>query len=127
MEVQAYRISNEAIYAEFTIDPVERILASRQLRWISKIAHMDKSRLSRKFLAAWHRNPRPVGRRQTTIHHSYIHALHMIGTISEDDKAGKLSDWFPLVMDDTKDWERRRKLLTPNILGWKDHNKIFGE
>eukprot|EP00957_Ditylum_brightwellii_P083893 6376030-Ditylum_brightwellii.AAC.1 len=95
MEVQAYQIFNKAIYADFNIDPVECILASRQLRWISKIAHMGESRLPRKFLAAWHQNPRPVGRRQMTIRHSYIHALHIIGAISEDDKAGKLSDWFP--------------------------------
>eukprot|EP00957_Ditylum_brightwellii_P129264 9860489-Ditylum_brightwellii.AAC.1 len=88
---------------------------------------MDKSRLPRKFLAAWHRNPRPVGRRQTTICHSYIHALHMIGAISEDDKARKLSDWFSQVTDDPEAWERRHKLLTQNILGWKDCNKIFGE
>eukprot|EP00957_Ditylum_brightwellii_P030519 2311404-Ditylum_brightwellii.AAC.1 len=127
MEVQAYQISNKAIYAEFNINPVERILASRQLRWIGKTAHMDKSRLPRKFLAAWHKNPRPVGRRQMTIRHSYIHVLRMIGAILEDDKVGKLSDWFPLVTNDPKDWERRRTLLTPNILGRKDHNKIFGE
>eukprot|EP00957_Ditylum_brightwellii_P090312 6877990-Ditylum_brightwellii.AAC.1 len=95
MEVQAYRISNKAIYVEFNIDPVECILPSRQLRWISKVAHMDESRLPRKFLVAWHRNFRPVGRRQMTIRHSYIHALCMIGAILEDDKAGKLSDWFP--------------------------------
>eukprot|EP00957_Ditylum_brightwellii_P200919 15315495-Ditylum_brightwellii.AAC.1 len=67
-------------------------MASRQLRWLGKIAHMDKSCLPRKFLAVWHRNPHPIGKRQTTIRHSYIHALHMIGTILEYDKAGKLSD-----------------------------------
>eukprot|EP00957_Ditylum_brightwellii_P178388 13587566-Ditylum_brightwellii.AAC.1 len=95
MEVQAYRISNKAVYAEFNTDPVERILASRQLHWIGKIAQMDKSRLPQNFLAAWNRNTCPVGRRQTTIRHSYIHALRMIGAILEDDKVGKLSDWFP--------------------------------
>ena len=108
-------------------DPADCILASRQLHWIGKIAQMDKSRLPRKFLAAWNRNPCPVGRRQTTIRHSYLHALHMIGAIPEDDKAGKLSDWFTQVTDDSKDWERRRKLLMPNILGRKDRDEIFGE
>eukprot|EP00957_Ditylum_brightwellii_P196884 15000267-Ditylum_brightwellii.AAC.1 len=61
---------------------------------------MDKSHLPRKFIAAWHRNSNPVGRRQTTICHSNIHALGMIGAILKDDKAGKLSDWFPQVTDD---------------------------
>eukprot|EP00957_Ditylum_brightwellii_P004902 373656-Ditylum_brightwellii.AAC.1 len=106
MEVQAYWISNEAIYKEFHIDPVEQIMASRQLHWLGKISLMDKSCLSRKFLAAWHRNPWPVGRIQTTIHHSYIHALQLNGAIQEDDKARKLSDWFPQVMDDPEVWER---------------------
>eukprot|EP00957_Ditylum_brightwellii_P099445 7575344-Ditylum_brightwellii.AAC.1 len=87
---------------------------------------MDESRLPQKFLSAWHRNPCPVGRRQTTIRHSYINALRMIGTISEDDKVWKLSDWFQQVTDDPKEWERRRKLLTPNILGQKDCDEIFG-
>ena len=51
----------------------------------------------------------------------------MIGAISEDDKAGKLSDWFPQVLDDPEAWERKRKLLTPNLIGLKDRNEIFGE
>eukprot|EP00957_Ditylum_brightwellii_P142945 10892095-Ditylum_brightwellii.AAC.1 len=126
MEVQAYRISEEAICAEFKIDPVKLILASRHLRWIGKIAHMDESCLPRKCLAAWHRNPYPVGRRQTTIRYSYIHALRMIDAILEDDKAGKLSDCLPQLTDDLEAWERRRKPLTPNILGPKDCNGIFG-
>eukprot|EP00957_Ditylum_brightwellii_P123825 9439061-Ditylum_brightwellii.AAC.1 len=86
---------------------------------------MDESRLPRKFLAAWHRNPCPVGRRQITIRHSYIHALRMIGAISKKDKAGKLSDWFPQVLNDPETWERKRKLLMPNMIGSKDCNKLF--
>eukprot|EP00957_Ditylum_brightwellii_P096507 7349945-Ditylum_brightwellii.AAC.1 len=88
---------------------------------------MDESRLPRKSLTAWHRNPRPVDRQQTTICHSYIHALRMTGAISDDDRAGKFSDMFPQVIDDPEAWERRRKLLTPNILGRKDCSEIFGE
>eukprot|EP00957_Ditylum_brightwellii_P004781 364356-Ditylum_brightwellii.AAC.1 len=68
---------------------------------------MDKLYLPRKFLAAWHRNPWPVGRRQTTICHSYIHALQLIGRIPEDNKDGKLYDWFLQVMDDPDVWERQ--------------------
>eukprot|EP00957_Ditylum_brightwellii_P204887 15341233-Ditylum_brightwellii.AAC.1 len=86
---------------------------------------MDRPCLPRKFLALWHRNPRPVGRRQITIHHSYIHALHMIGAIQEDNKIGKLSDWFLQVTDDPKAWERWCKLLIPNVLGQKDQAKIL--
>eukprot|EP00957_Ditylum_brightwellii_P025243 1910968-Ditylum_brightwellii.AAC.1 len=66
---------------------------------------MDESRLPRKFLAAWHRNPCPIGRRQTTMHHLYIHALRMVGAMSEDDKAEKLSDLFPQVLNDPEAWE----------------------
>eukprot|EP00957_Ditylum_brightwellii_P064071 4860446-Ditylum_brightwellii.AAC.1 len=81
-------------------------MASQQLCWIGKIALMDESHLPRKFLAAWHRKPHQVGRRQTTIHHSYIYALQLIGKIPEDDKARKLSDWFLQVTDDLEVWER---------------------
>eukprot|EP00957_Ditylum_brightwellii_P054802 4152960-Ditylum_brightwellii.AAC.1 len=63
---------------------------------------MDKSCLPRKFFAAWYRKPRPVGRRQTLMRHSYIHALRMIGAISEDNKVRKLSDWFLQMLDDPK-------------------------
>eukprot|EP00957_Ditylum_brightwellii_P018292 1377813-Ditylum_brightwellii.AAC.1 len=34
----------------------------------------------------------------------------MIGAVSKDDKAGKISDWFSKVTDDSEVWERRRKL-----------------
>eukprot|EP00957_Ditylum_brightwellii_P142649 10868564-Ditylum_brightwellii.AAC.1 len=127
MEVHACWVSNKTIYAEFCIDPIEEVLASRQLQWLGKIALMDKSHLPRKFLAPWHRNPHSLGSRQTTICHSYIHALHMIGAISEDDKAGKLSDWFPQILDDPKAWKILHKLLMPNKLGRKDCNELFGE
>eukprot|EP00957_Ditylum_brightwellii_P086764 6602355-Ditylum_brightwellii.AAC.1 len=80
------------MYKEFCTDPIEQIMTSGQLHWIGKITLMGKSCLPRKFLAVWHSNPCPVGRRQMTIRHSYIHALHMIGTSKEDDKARKLSD-----------------------------------
>ena len=43
MEVQLYRISNEEIYKEFGIDPLENILVSRQLKWIGKIALMPET------------------------------------------------------------------------------------
>eukprot|EP00957_Ditylum_brightwellii_P063602 4828050-Ditylum_brightwellii.AAC.1 len=54
MEVQLYRISNDSLYEEFGIDPLENIMLSRQLRWIGRIAFMEETRLPRKFLAAWH-------------------------------------------------------------------------
>eukprot|EP00957_Ditylum_brightwellii_P033504 2539090-Ditylum_brightwellii.AAC.1 len=100
-------------------------MASRQLRWLGKVALMDEFCLPRKFLAACHRNPHLVDRRQTIMHHSFIHTLHMIITILEDDKAGKLSDWFPQVTDDTEVLERQHTLLMPNILGQKDCNELL--
>eukprot|EP00957_Ditylum_brightwellii_P199038 15172128-Ditylum_brightwellii.AAC.1 len=91
MEVQMYRLSNEFLYEEYKIDPIDNIIASRQLRWLGKIAQMDKTRLPRKFIGAWHTNPRPVGRQQQTIRHTYLHALSMVGAIPTEDKEGKFA------------------------------------
>ena len=37
-----YHMSNKFLYKAFCIDPMENILASRQLRWLGKVACMDK-------------------------------------------------------------------------------------
>ena len=81
MEVQLYRISNEEIYKEFGIDPLENILVSRQLKWIGKIALMPENRLPRKFLAAWHFHPRPT--------------LRFAGVLPEGEKMGNLLIGYP--------------------------------
>ena len=127
MEVQLYRISNEEIYKEFGIDPLENILVSRQLKWIGKIALMPENRLPRKFLAAWHFHPRPTGRPQTTIRHSYIHALRFAGVLPEEEKNGKLADWLPQIADDPKEWERFRRSLTPNLTGRQNRERGVGQ
>mmetsp|Transcript_28684 Transcript_28684/g.41696 ORF Transcript_28684/g.41696 Transcript_28684/m.41696 type:complete len:107 (-) Transcript_28684:3048-3368(-) len=57
MEVQMYGLSNEFLYKEFCIDPIKNIMASRQLRWLGKIALMEETRLPRKCIGAWHANP----------------------------------------------------------------------
>eukprot|EP00957_Ditylum_brightwellii_P113715 8670234-Ditylum_brightwellii.AAC.1 len=75
MEVQLYCISNDSLYEEFGIDPLENIMVSCQLQWIGRITLMEETRLPCKFLAACHIHPRPVGRPQTTIRHTYVHAL----------------------------------------------------
>eukprot|EP00957_Ditylum_brightwellii_P175671 13375941-Ditylum_brightwellii.AAC.1 len=78
---------------------------------------MDKTRLPRKFIGAWHTKPCPVGRPQQTIRHTYLHALWMVEAIPTEDKEGKFATWFPQVTKDPKEWERRQKLLTPNLIG----------
>eukprot|EP00957_Ditylum_brightwellii_P097993 7463698-Ditylum_brightwellii.AAC.1 len=78
---------------------MENILASRQLRWLGKVAPMEETRLPRKFIGVWHVNPRPTGRPQQTIRHTYFRALRLMGTIPEGDKEGKFSDWFPQAGD----------------------------
>eukprot|EP00957_Ditylum_brightwellii_P038858 2937287-Ditylum_brightwellii.AAC.1 len=86
MEVQMYGLSNEFLYEEFKIDPIDNIMASQQLCWLGKIAQMEETRLPCKFIGAWHVNPHPVGRPQQTISHKYLHALHMMGAILTEDK-----------------------------------------
>ena len=113
-------ISNESLYEDFRIDPVDNIMVSRQLRWIGKIALMEENRLPRKFISTWHINPRSHGRPQTTIRHTYMHALRMIEAISPDDKQGQLETWLKPILYDPRAWEARRKTLTPNLIGWKE-------
>eukprot|EP00957_Ditylum_brightwellii_P083287 6332596-Ditylum_brightwellii.AAC.1 len=86
LEVQMCRITNKFLYEEFRIDPIANIMASRQIRWLGNIAQMGENRLPCKFIAAWYTNPRPMGRPQQTLRHTYLYALRMLGAIPQDDK-----------------------------------------
>eukprot|EP00957_Ditylum_brightwellii_P040658 3077146-Ditylum_brightwellii.AAC.1 len=124
MEVQMYRMSNEFLYEELCIDPMENILASRQLHWLGKVALMTETRLPQKFIGAWHINPRPTGCPQQTIQHMYLHALCLMGAILADNKEGNFSDWFPQATKDPKEWGKCQRLLTPNLIGCKEQTEV---
>eukprot|EP00957_Ditylum_brightwellii_P199120 15178070-Ditylum_brightwellii.AAC.1 len=81
---------------------------------------MEETRLPRKFIGAWHVKPRPTGRPQQTIRHTYLRALRLMGSVLEDDKEGKFSDWFPQATKHPKDWGKHWRLLTPNLIGRKE-------
>eukprot|EP00957_Ditylum_brightwellii_P021391 1612930-Ditylum_brightwellii.AAC.1 len=44
----------------------------------------------------------------------------MVGAIPTEDKEGKFATWFPQATEDPKEWERCRKILTPNLIGQQD-------
>eukprot|EP00957_Ditylum_brightwellii_P101749 7754207-Ditylum_brightwellii.AAC.1 len=98
-------------------------MASRQLCWLSKIALIEETCLPRKFIGAWHANSHPVGRPQQTICHMYLCELHMMRKIPMDDMEGIFAMWFPQATIDPKEWERHRKLLTPNLIDQKYSTK----
>eukprot|EP00957_Ditylum_brightwellii_P079603 6052991-Ditylum_brightwellii.AAC.1 len=77
-------------------------MASRQVRWLGNIAWMRENRIPHKFIAAWHTNPRPKGRPEQTMRHTYLSALRMLEAILQDDKEGKLERWFPQAIDGPK-------------------------
>eukprot|EP00957_Ditylum_brightwellii_P140815 10726425-Ditylum_brightwellii.AAC.1 len=77
---------------------------------------MNESRLPRKFINAWHPNPRIVGRPLTTFWHMYLHALRVAEVIPEDNKQGKLNNWMPTTCQDPIGWEKRRLEITPNLV-----------
>eukprot|EP00957_Ditylum_brightwellii_P147159 11205493-Ditylum_brightwellii.AAC.1 len=85
---------------------------------------MEETRLPRKFIGAWHVKPQPTGHPRQTIWHTYLRALRLMGAISEDDKEGKFSDWFPQATKDPKDEEKRWRLLTPNLIGCKELTEV---
>eukprot|EP00957_Ditylum_brightwellii_P041893 3173027-Ditylum_brightwellii.AAC.1 len=117
-DVQNQRITNSSLYTSFNIDPIENIVASRQLRWIGKIALMSESRLPRKFINAWHKKPRPVGQPLVTIWHTYLHSLRLIGEILADDDVSLLDDWMSTIWKDPTDWDQCRFDLTPLTVGY---------
>eukprot|EP00957_Ditylum_brightwellii_P008774 665158-Ditylum_brightwellii.AAC.1 len=84
---------------------------------------MDEKRLPRKFLTAWHIHPRPVGRPQMTIRHTYFHALRFAGVLEESDKAGEISDWMPRFQDNPKEWDTFHQSITPNLIGRKNRDQ----
>eukprot|EP00957_Ditylum_brightwellii_P168230 12807556-Ditylum_brightwellii.AAC.1 len=47
-----------------------------------------------------------------------------MGAIPDDDKEGTFSDWFPQATEDPKEWGRRRRLLTPNLIGRKEQTEV---
>eukprot|EP00957_Ditylum_brightwellii_P089665 6828596-Ditylum_brightwellii.AAC.1 len=79
---------------------------------------MEKSCLPRKFINNWYPKACPVGGPLTTIHHTYLQALQLIGEILEDDEDGRLNDWMPTIWKDPPTWECRRLELTPHIIGY---------
>eukprot|EP00957_Ditylum_brightwellii_P050479 3828000-Ditylum_brightwellii.AAC.1 len=98
MEVQMYQISNKSLYTEFYINLLKNIITSHQLQWQGKIALMEESRLPKKCISAWHSNLQPIGQPQTTIHHTCICVLCMIGVITPTDQQGCLAIWFPQII-----------------------------
>eukprot|EP00957_Ditylum_brightwellii_P086665 6594520-Ditylum_brightwellii.AAC.1 len=72
--------------------------------------------MPRKFLTAWHIHPRPVGCPQTTIRHTYSHALRFAGVLEELDKDRKISDWMPMIQEDPKQWDTFCRSITSNLI-----------
>eukprot|EP00957_Ditylum_brightwellii_P146790 11174939-Ditylum_brightwellii.AAC.1 len=81
---------------------------------------MEETHFLQKCIGTWHANPCPVDRPQQTIWHTNLHDLHIIGTIPIEDNEGKFATWFPQATENSKEWERHRKLLTSNLIGRKD-------
>eukprot|EP00957_Ditylum_brightwellii_P026181 1980596-Ditylum_brightwellii.AAC.1 len=81
---------------------------------------MEETCLPSKFIGAWQVNPRPTGRPQQTIQQMYFHALRLMGVIPMYDKQGNFAMWVPQVINNPKEWEARRKLLMPNLIGQKE-------
>eukprot|EP00957_Ditylum_brightwellii_P015622 1178462-Ditylum_brightwellii.AAC.1 len=103
---------------------MKNTLASRQLRWLGKVALMEETRLPQKFIGAWHIYPCPTGCPQQTIWHTYLRALCLMGATPADNKEGKFSDWFPQATKAPKDGGKHRRLLMPNLIGRKEQTEV---
>ena len=97
-QVKEQRITNEQIREKFLdIRNIGDFISERQLRWLSKIAQMDDTRLPRQLLTAWCDNPRPRGRPQQTIRNCQVRAIQRIlPSVSEE---GRTAEWIDIAAD----------------------------
>eukprot|EP00957_Ditylum_brightwellii_P120141 9167196-Ditylum_brightwellii.AAC.1 len=73
-------------------------LPNFQCKSVQKIWHRPAGKYS-----AWHVHPQPVEHAQTTIPHTYMHALQFTEVLTTEDKNGKLVDWMPEIVEDPKE------------------------
>ena len=75
-DVKEQHITNDQVREKMNnCHNLMQMLELRRARWLEKIAHMDETKNTRKFLVAWTSKPRPPGRPQQTSRHSYARTL----------------------------------------------------
>ncbi len=65
-QVWTHQITTDDLYEHIGIKCIEYYIRVRALRWVGHVAHMDKTRLPRRLLAAWVANSRPIGGTELT-------------------------------------------------------------
>ena len=93
------------------IKPIDYYIRQRRLQWAGKIANMPATRLPRRMMAAWVRNPRPRGRPYKTYGQTLTNDIRAAVELAHNkhpqlniqplpkDYNGHLSSWFHLVTD----------------------------
>ena len=61
-----YRITTDELYERIGIKSIEYYIRVHTLRWVDRVARMDKTRLPRRLLTAWVENSRPIGGTEMT-------------------------------------------------------------
>ena len=56
----------EELYERIGVQSIEYYIRVRTLRWVGRVARMDKSRLPRRLFLAWVANSRPIGGTEMT-------------------------------------------------------------
>jgi hypothetical protein len=94
-EVEEMKITNKSLRLAFGNMPdIVDIIKKRQMNWVSDIAKMPIKRLPRKLIASWTKDPRKIGRPQTTYRNSYAECISTL--LPNISKTLPLTDWIPI-------------------------------
>jgi hypothetical protein len=86
-QVKEHEIKNETIVQKLNLKPVKTYFRVRQLRFLTRIAHMDPSRLPRQVVNSQANANGSCSRNVATTKRAYKMALEKVG-LSQNDKGG---------------------------------------
>jgi len=94
-----HQISSLSLQKRTGVFPIEYYLASRTLLWAGHVARMPKSRLPKRLMLSWVREPRIAGGQEMTYGRSLERHLKYFDIAGEDGSALAFSEWATLAQD----------------------------
>ena len=94
--VENFHIRNEHLRNKLNLPDIMETVHYRQFRFLGNIARLPDTHLQRKFLSAWIKRPRLVGRLQHTLRHLHVDMLQQILGKEVVSQEGPLRQWLPL-------------------------------
>ena len=119
------RIRTKTLLRRTKLPTIREMVASRQLRWVGKVARMDDSRTPKQLMTAWVNAQRPRGRPEQTFGHSLkkflnlraklnAHAWHLHFDLTAKDGSSRTISATEL----SKALKRTNGRYGPGVLTW---------